>query len=177
MCDERTASRMTAISTAKRNGLNGRHVVQTAILQEHWTKGLGAPDYKHQAHIKVPKLEAAQSTIQRPAPKLMDLLNPTPANDPFQACESDPYKLNDMWDPDNEFDLDEGMSSAPTILWGGGSLAVEEWVDLDNSNLLARFSEDGVQPAPKAATKDSPKPSAAKEAEWVEENYSVDDLW
>ena len=89
MCDKRTASRFTAYSTAKRNGLTGEHIIQMAQLQQHWTYGLEAPAYTHQTHLKLPK-QNALAPIQLPTPRLADLLNPTPANDEVIFNHPDP---------------------------------------------------------------------------------------
>ena len=168
MCDERTASRFTAFSTAKRNGLTGEHIIQMAQLQQHWTYGLEAPSYSHQAHLKLPKKDT-HGQIQLPTPKLADLLNPSPANEDIIFNQPDPYDLDVLIDPDDEVDDSDANNtdSMPHIIRGGSRLDIEGTVDLLNKNLVDRF--DGKPTAPKPVEKQK----TGKPLNWQPENYDA----
>jgi hypothetical protein len=178
MCDERAASCMTAISSAKRNGLSGENVVQSAILQQHWTHGLGAPEKKHQAKLILPKGDAS-SVIQLPTPTLADLLNPASPNDDTittAQAAADPYKVSTMWDPDDESDNDSDSEDEgdfePHVIRGAPRLKIEDYIDLSNKRLLARYDGDTV-PAP---TQDTTVTAVNDDNEDFDESYSADDI-
>jgi hypothetical protein len=78
MCDEHTASKMSAFSTAKRNGLSGENIIRMAQLQQYWCYGFTNPKYSHTATLTLPKTKPSAQPIQLPAPTLNDLLNPAP---------------------------------------------------------------------------------------------------
>ena len=80
MCDERTASKLSAFSTAKRNGLTGPNIIRMAQLQQYWNNGFSDPNYKHKARLTIPKSQTVPATIVLPPPTLQDLLNPAPSH-------------------------------------------------------------------------------------------------
>ena len=196
MCDERTASKMTAFNTAKRNGLSGDHIIQMAQLQQHWTRGLNTPKFTHNAHLKLPKTKPA-TTIHLPTPTLADLLNPTAADEEFMFNHPDPYGALEMSEEEED---EEGTSvdasgtqpapttatttattttapaaSAPTIqiIRGARRLQIDDLIDLSNVSLLKRYLPDAER-APPASTP-TLKPSG-KAKEWVKESFSMTDL-
>lgn len=174
MCDERTASRMGALSTAKRNGLSGVHIIQSAQLQQHWTYGLDAPQYTHQAQLKLPKTNNPAASVQLPTPGLADLLNPI-TNDELLYANPDPYDLSTVDDPDDE-DGDEddynNEESRPRIIRGGASLDIDEIVDLQSRKLRDRYSAKTPDRHPVVATS-----SLTKTPEkWVQDQYNPANL-
>ena len=104
MCDERTASKMSAFNTAKRNGLSGLNIIRMAQLQQYWTGGIGQSDskYTHTAHLNLPKPQSQPTSITLPAPTLQDLLNPAPTD-----TLDDPYGAELLDDDNNSSDDDE----------------------------------------------------------------------
>lgn len=149
MCDERTASKLSAFNSAKRNGLSAENLIHMAQLQDHWTYGLESPAYTHSAVLHLPKPEIVPKTIHLPAPTLQDLLNPLTANnDESVFITSDPYGAESLED-----DESEAEDLGPVITRGSQveRLEIEKLVDLANPRLLARYTEssslESVQPA------------------------------
>lgn len=170
MCDERTASRMTALNSAKRNGLTGTHIIQMVQLQQHWTYGLEAPTYTHTARLSLPKQDNA--SVQLPAPKLADLLNPTPANEDIRFDSLDPYNISSLFDPDD--DDSDSDDNDPIITRGGTRLDIDDLIDLQNTRLVNRF--DGKKTL-KPSTKETKKSrGTASKEEWQPAQYKVADL-
>ncbi|KAJ7580733.1 hypothetical protein C8J56DRAFT_960734 [Mycena floridula] len=167
MCDERTASRTSAMSTAKRNGLTGSHIIEMAQLQDHWTNGLDTPEYKHSAHLNLPKQDTP-AVVELSTPTLADLLNPVIDDEELLFNHPDPYNIAGMGDEDDNEDDD----SPPVIIRrvGGTRLDIELYVDLTNKKLQNRY--DGKVEAVKVSSAGN---SATKSAgPWVQENYAVD---
>ena len=80
MCDERTALKLSAFNSTKRNGLSPANLINMAKLQDYWRYGLGSPGSEHSATLKLPKAPKSTS-VHLPTPTLQDLLNPAPPND------------------------------------------------------------------------------------------------
>jgi hypothetical protein len=157
------------MSTAKRNGLSGSHIVEMAQLQDYWTHGLETPEYKHTAHLKLPK-NNTPAILQLPTPTLADLLNPVDlaADDELLFSDPDPYNFGCLNDDSDEPDDD----TPPVVIQRGATrLNIEAYVDLSNKKLLNRY--DGKVEAVKVSSDVSVKKSAAP---WVEEIYNVDDV-
>jgi hypothetical protein len=114
MCDERTASKMSSFSTAKRNGLSGANIICMAQLQQYWTNGISSTTskYTHKAHLTLPKSQSQATLITLPAPTLQDLLNPKLANN-NSIVDTDPYRAAFLKDNKCE-DEDDTV-----ILWNG----------------------------------------------------------
>ncbi|KAJ6561004.1 hypothetical protein B0H10DRAFT_1966656 [Mycena sp. CBHHK59/15] len=55
MCNERTASKLTAMSTAKRNKLGPENLVRCAQLNQYWRYGFGSSEV--QRHCQKVRLE------------------------------------------------------------------------------------------------------------------------
>jgi hypothetical protein len=164
MCDERTGSRITALSTAKRNGLSGQHIVEMAQLQEFWTYGFDTPEYTHSAHLKLPEHEMAP-IVQLPTPSLQDLLNPVVDEEEPQFNNPDPYDFAKLGDEDDE----DGPEPTPFVQRGASRLAIDDFIDLNNVKLQARY--DGKPATPSAKVADAPMAPASP---WVEAEYSAD---
>jgi hypothetical protein len=60
MCDERSASRLSAFNSAKRNGLRAENLIHMAQLHDQWTYGLESPIYSHSAALHLPKAQPHQ---------------------------------------------------------------------------------------------------------------------
>lgn len=183
MCDERTASKMSAFNTAKRNGLTPTHIIQLAQLQQHWTHGLEDPTYTHTASLRLPKANPS-SAIHLPAPTLKDLLNPTTADEDLLFNHPDPYGaefLNDGEESDEDEDDSASPPIAPPIITRGDSvlkLEIDKLVDLTNSKLLARYSDS--KGAGKGKEKGKGKGKATDvvpvDSPWVDEQWAAHDI-
>ena len=90
MCDERTASKLSAFNSTKRNGLSPANLINMAKLQDYWRYGLGSPGSEHSATLKLPKAPKSTS-VHLPAPTLQNLLNPAPPNEEPEFLIADPY--------------------------------------------------------------------------------------
>jgi hypothetical protein len=142
MCDERTASKMSSFSTAKRNGLSGANIIRMAQLQQYWTDGIGGTTskYTHKAHLTLPKSQSQATSITLPAPSLQDLLNPDPACDDSNV-ETDPYGA--AFFEDDECEDDDDMLAAPIITRSGTleRLEIDSIINLAEPKLIARFND------------------------------------
>ncbi|KAF8912406.1 hypothetical protein CPB85DRAFT_1434460 [Mucidula mucida] len=174
MCNERTASRLTAQNTAKRNGLSGEHLVQVAQLQQHWMYGLEAPKHKHNSHLKLPAESASGSNkLYKATPTVSDLLNPLPDDQSLCDTDPDPFGLQALQDgqEDNDDDLDIAFPE-PHIVRGAPRLQIKELVRLDEPKLLARY--EGSPSVPKALV--SQRKQTQKDGQWVEERWGLADI-
>jgi hypothetical protein len=168
MCDERTASRLAAFNSAKRNGLSAENLIHMAQLHDYWTYGLDAPKSTHTATLHLPM--STPSHVHLPAPTLQDLMNPSSASDeveePSFICD-DPYgtaMLDD--DDDDEPIITRGLAVE--------RLEIEKLVDLANSKLVARYSgvsksKCSAAPAAKVA------PPATVTDKWSDENWVAEE--
>lgn len=164
MCDERTASKMTAFNTAKRNGLTGVHIIQLAQLQQYWVHGLASFTSAHTAHLQLPTAprppDSAYTSTSLPAPTLMDLLNPLPAEEELLFNPPDPYGVSQL---DND-DADDVAVSA--------GLDIDDLVDLKSPKLQERYSE--VKPT-KASVQEAVQPTQPGQP-WSQENWDENDM-
>ena len=140
MCDERTASKLSAFNTAKRNGLTGPNIIRMAQLQQYWNHGFSNPNYNHKARLTIPKSQTHPTTIMLPPPTLQDLLNPMPSMDESLAADSESNDITTMEEMYGAV-LDEGdddESSPITFIRGVNleHLAIEAFVDLANPKLI-----------------------------------------
>ncbi|KAF7314722.1 hypothetical protein MKEN_00946200 [Mycena kentingensis (nom. inval.)] len=178
MTDERTASRMTAINTAKRNKLTGYHIIEMAQLQQHWTYGLAAPETKHTARLDLPEaLPASGNVSYLPTPRLDDLLNPaTDADFTADAARmeeqlfnpADPYDLKSLSDGEDDEDDDE-EEEEPMVIRGAPRLAIEDLVNLTNPRLLARYEGKKLTPS----VPDTTQTPAVVARKWVPTKLSL----
>jgi hypothetical protein len=104
MCDECTASKMSAFNTAKRNGLSEINIICMAQLQQYRTGSIRQSDskYTHTAHLNLPKPQSQPTSITPPAPTLQDLLNPA-----LTDTLDDPYGAKLLDDDNNSSDDNE----------------------------------------------------------------------
>ena len=174
MCDERTASKMSAFNTAKRNGLSGLNIIRMAQLQQYWTGGIGQSDskYTHTAHLNLPKPQSQPTSITLPAPTLQDLLNPAPTD-----TLDDPYGAELLDDDNNSSDDDE----APVNVFQSGVLQrldIDKVVNLAEPKLIAHFSasERPVPTRKSPSTQPPPKPVSeewsAANSQWATKPFS-----
>ena len=170
MCDERTASRLAAFNSAKRNGLSAENLIHMGQLHDHWTYGLDAPKSTHTAALLLPT--STPSHVHLPAPTLQDLMNPLSASnkleEPSFICD-DPYGTA-MLDDDDDDENEE-----PTITRGleVKRLEIEKLVDLANSKLVARYSGDPESKFLTPAVKVVPR--AAPTDKWSDENWVAEE--
>jgi hypothetical protein len=165
MCDERTTSKMSSFSTAKRNGLSGANIIRMAQLQQYWTNGIGGTTskYTHKAHLTLPKSQSQATSITLPAPTLQDLLNPESANDD-SIVDTDPYGAAFLEDDECE---DEDDTLVITRSGALDRLEIDSIINLAEPKLIARFDERSSAslttkaPATQVSQKTSQKWSAA----------------
>ncbi|KAJ7842168.1 hypothetical protein B0H13DRAFT_2365352 [Mycena leptocephala] len=92
MCDERTASKLTAMSTAKRNNLGPENLIRCAQLNQYWRYRFGSSEV--QQHCQKVRLELP-TTNRKPSdpivagiPTLQDLLNADSNSDRSITCNT-----------------------------------------------------------------------------------------
>ncbi|KAJ4486622.1 hypothetical protein C8J55DRAFT_487596 [Lentinula edodes] len=184
MCDERSASKLSGLDTAKRNGLSGQNLIRMAQLQQYWRYGFSDPRYTHTARLELDHSSAHNLTqIQLPAPTLNDLLNPAQPNTTDENLSfdiSDPYgakALDEEEDSEDENGTDD-MDGPPIIVRAQmNHLKIESIVNLSNSKLLERYNplpatKDIQEEKPSTSGSHSQKTSTAKDVDW-----SPKDLW
>ncbi|KAJ7784033.1 hypothetical protein B0H14DRAFT_3507050 [Mycena olivaceomarginata] len=98
MCDERTASKMAAWSTAKRNGLSADYIINMGILEKYWKYSFNNSGiYTHTSRLSLDNFDGdtLPPTRTLPAPSLQDLLNPIPLDPTLSEAtlfsNPDPY--------------------------------------------------------------------------------------
>ena len=171
ICDERTASKLSAFSTAKWNGLTGPNIIRMAQLQQYWNHGFSNPNYNHKARLTIPRSQTHPTTIALPPPTLQDLLNPTPSMDDSDDHLSAPTAEEMYGATFDEGDEDE----SPPITFVRGTnlerLAIEAFVDLANPKLITRFQDSSAASAPSAKSKaNDSQPPKATSSKWSEED-------
>ncbi|KAJ7503587.1 ribonuclease H-like domain-containing protein [Mycena galericulata] len=143
MCDERTASKMTANSTAKRNGLAADNIIQMGILEKYWKYGFTTSNvYTHTARLVLDDFtaETAPPTSNFPAPTLQD---PFPidvdSSEDTLFNNPDPYGQAALSDDEDDADEDAETVMAPTPEPTAPRLAIEEYINLAAPAILARL--------------------------------------
>ncbi|KAJ6555243.1 hypothetical protein B0H10DRAFT_2241439 [Mycena sp. CBHHK59/15] len=118
MCDERTASKLTSMSTAKRNNLGPENLVRCAQLIQYWRYGFGSSEVQH--HCQKVRLELPtpnrkpSDPIVAGIPTLRDLLNADtveqhPIDEEALFNYPDPYGIKDFEE------MEEGEDDTDTI--------------------------------------------------------------
>ena len=181
MCDEHTASKLSAFGTTKRNGLTGPNIIRMVQLQQYWNHSFSNPNYNHKARLTIPKFQTHPTIIMLPPPTLQDLLNPVPSMDgPGDSYVSAPTTTaEEMYGATFDEGGDE-ESSPITFIWGVNLelLTIEAFVNLTNPKLIARFQDDSDSPvtpagSAKGKANDSQPPKAGssswsdKDAQWA----------
>ena len=177
MCDERTASKLSAFNTTKWNGLTGPNIICMAQLQQYWNHGFSNPNYNHKARPTIPKSQTHPTTIVLPPPTLQDLLNPAPSMD--RPGDSDDHLSAPTTTTEEMYRaiFDEGDDNkSPPITFVRGvnleRLAIKAFVDLANPKLIVRFQDSPATSAPrsvKGKANDS-QPPKARSSKWLEED-------
>jgi hypothetical protein len=168
MCDERSASRLSAFNSAKRNGLSAENLIHMAQLHDHWTYGLDAPKSTHSAALHLPKSTPPHAHLA--APTLQDLMNPSSSSDdlvePTFICD-DPYGMAKL-----DEDEDDEDDSQPIITRGLNveRLEIDKLVDLANPKLVARYSE-ALKSKGSALPVVTVTPPTAITDKWSDENW------
>lgn len=172
MCDEHSASQLSAFNSAKHNSLSTENLIHMAQLHDHWTYGLESPMYTHSATLHLLKAQAAPKTVHLPAPSLQDLLNLASANEEPTFFCMDPYGAQALEDDAES----EEEGSEPTIIMRGSQverLEIEKLIDLANPKLLAHYKTP-LQPATSTQpAKPAQAPSVA--TLWSDENWAADE--
>ena len=137
MCDECTASKLSAFNSAKRNGLSPANLINMAKLQDYWRYGLGSPRSEQSATLKLPKAPKSTS-VHLPTPTLKDLLNPAPPNEEPEFLTADPYGVQALSTEED----DEGDGSVIICDSDLIRLKIEDLIDLQNTKLQSHYMED-----------------------------------
>ncbi|KAJ7343922.1 hypothetical protein DFH08DRAFT_1009112 [Mycena albidolilacea] len=181
MCDERTASKLTAMSTAKRNNLGPENLIRCAQLNQYWRYGFGSSEVKQ--HCQKVRLELPMAN-RKPSdpvvsgiPTLQDLLN---ADSEQVAIDEDalfnhpdPYGMKDL-EAMEEGEDDTDTAAAPLVIRYANfpTLEIEAYIDLKAPKLTQRFAATQGMPEELTArpAKLPAKPSTGswttKDAEW-----------
>ncbi|KAJ7479092.1 ribonuclease H-like domain-containing protein [Mycena latifolia] len=181
MPDERTASRLTAMSTAKRNNLGGLNLVRLAQLNQYWRYGFGSPEI--QRHCQKVRLELPtpnrkpSDPVVAGIPTLQDLLNADSVDDQPIDEEAlfnhpDPYGIKDL--EEMEEGEDETDATPPPLVIRRANLPtleIEAYIDLKAPKLTQRFAPDQGKPEQTSLlpTKPAKEPGTkwtAADAEW-----------
>ncbi|KAJ6617717.1 hypothetical protein B0H10DRAFT_1948208 [Mycena sp. CBHHK59/15] len=183
MCDERTASKLTAMSTAKRNNLGAENLVRCTQLNQYWCYGYGDPEVPK--HCSKVQLELPSST-RKPSdpiisgiPTLRDLLNAdTVAEGPIDEealfNHPDPYGITDFEAmQDGEDDADFAAPPLVTHRTNIPSLEIEAYIDLSTLKLTQCFAPDQGQPHEPVVVA-AKKPAKELNTVWVEEDAEWD---
>ncbi|KAJ7939778.1 hypothetical protein B0H13DRAFT_2300489 [Mycena leptocephala] len=171
MCDERTTSKLTAMSTAKRNNLGAENLVRCAQLNQYWRYGY--------VRLELPSSTRKPSDpIVAGIPTLRDLLNAdTVTDEPIDEealfNHPDPYGITDF-EAMQEGEDDADLAAPPLVTRRANipSLEIEAYIDLNASKLTQRFAPDQGQlqaPVVEAAKKPAKEPNTA----WVEEDAAA----
>lgn len=186
MCDGRTASKLTALSTAKRNNLGPENLVRCAQLNQYWRYGFGSPDvtrHCQKVRLELPTANRKPSDpIVSGIPTLQDLLNADTVGDQPIDEESlfnhpDPYGISDF--EAMEEGEDETDTAAPPLVTrraGLPTLEIDAYIDLQAPKLVDRFAPGQDKPAQAIPqpTKIPTKSNAeweAKDADWDESEW------
>ena len=181
MCDEHTASKMSAFNTAKRNGLTGPNIIHMAQLQQYWNHGFSDSNYNHKARLTIPKSQTHPTMIVLPSPTLQDLLNPAPDmngsgdvnDDMSESAPTSSSTAEEMYGA--VFDEGDDDESSPITFIQGVNLerlAIGAFIDLVNPKLIKWFQDfespmTAVKGKGKANESQLPK---AKSSKWSAEN-------
>ncbi|KAK7015968.1 hypothetical protein R3P38DRAFT_2543209 [Favolaschia claudopus] len=150
MCDECTVSKLSAMSTAKRNYLSAENLVRCAQLNQYWRYGYGRQDVRNhtQVRLELPVSNRKPTNPKRARiPTLADLLNtgpPPDASEPidletvFNLRAADPAEVEEMADGEDDEDfaapvLVERTANVPT-------LDIETYIGINAPKLLKRFA-------------------------------------
>ncbi|KAK6966290.1 ribonuclease H-like domain-containing protein [Favolaschia claudopus] len=190
MCDERTASKLTAMSTAKRNNLSADNLVRCAQLNQYWRYGFGSAEVNQ--HCQKVRLELPtpnrkpSDPIVAGIPSLRDLLNAESTSDsPADIDEDklfnppDPYGIKD-YEAMQEDEEDSDFTPPPLVCRKANFpvFDIETYIDLKAPKLTARFAADQEKPkadvaAPKKAAKAPATQWSVDDAEWDADNWDA----
>ncbi|KAH7879238.1 uncharacterized protein C8R40DRAFT_1085678 [Lentinula edodes] len=182
MCDERGASKLSGLDTAKRNGLTGQNLIWMAQLQQYWRYGFSDPKYTHTARLDLDQ-PSTSSSIQLPAPTLNDLLNPAgPEIDEENLSFniSDPYGATALEDGENEDDEEMDDTGVIPIITRASidRLKIESLVNLSCGKLLERYDPPSqMKNVPKEKPSNTQSQQASKKWSAKDSEWSLDSVW
>ncbi|KAJ6526312.1 hypothetical protein B0H19DRAFT_1275684 [Mycena capillaripes] len=182
MCDERTASKMGTWSTAKRNGLGPFSIIDMGILEKYWKYGFNSGNvYTHTAQLSLDKFDVEAGPPRTlPAPTLQELLNPilmaADPSDDTMFNNPDPYGAAALDEEEESDNKDVEMLSpeqGPRVVrsFDAPRLAIEEYINLETTALLARLEPNGAKNAGSAASAPV-APTATQKEKWTAEKTS-----
>ncbi|KAJ7500903.1 hypothetical protein B0H11DRAFT_1908755 [Mycena galericulata] len=145
MCDERTASKLTATSTAKRNNLGAVNLVRCAKLDQYWRYGFGKQEV--QQHYTSSLLTKRRSSTPPDPDGIKDL----------DAMEED------------EDDTDTAAPPLVTRRANLPTLEIEVYIDVNVPKLVQRFASDQAKPPATAAAQPAKKPAKDPKSQWAME--------
>ncbi|KAJ7251942.1 hypothetical protein C8J57DRAFT_1520263 [Mycena rebaudengoi] len=168
MCDERTASKLTATDTAKRNNLGPENLIRCAQLNQYW---------RFASSFRSP-------TTNRPIPSSpgfllnADSLDERSIDEEALFNHTDPYGIKDY--EDMEEGEDETDSAPPPLVIRQANmptLEIETYIDLNAPKLVLRFAPDQGKLAPEEPLVPTAKKTTSG-AKWTEADASWDaDSW
>jgi hypothetical protein len=175
MCDERTASKLTAMSTAKRNNLGADNLVRCTQLNQYWRYGFGSSEV--QQHCQKVRLELPtpnrkpSDPIVAGIPTLQDLLNADsideqPIDEEALFNHPDPYGIKDY--EAMEDDEDETDYAPPPLVIRCANLPTFEitaYIDLNAPKLVQRFAPGQGKPQ-QPVTEPTKKPVKPPNGKW-----------
>lgn len=175
MCDERTASKMAAWNTAKRNGLSADYIINMGILEKYWKYGFNNSGiYTHTSRLSLDNFDGdtLPPTRTLPAPSLQDLLNPIPLDPTLSEAtlfsNPDPYGQAALDEDEDDGGDDGDMEPAPVIVrsFDARRLAIEQFVNLESPAVLVRLN---LGPKNMAGSTSSARsiPVVAPKAKWT----------
>ncbi|KAJ7107388.1 hypothetical protein C8R44DRAFT_885404 [Mycena epipterygia] len=172
MCDERTASKMAAWSTAKRNGLGPDNIINMGILEKYWKYGFSTSNiYTHTSCLSLDTLDGTTPPPTKipPAPTLQDLLNPIPLTpNPSEATlfnNPDPYGQAALEEDESD---EEGTDGLPAVIIRSSDarrLAIEQYINLEAPALLARLDPGSAKPT--GSTSAASSPASTQKPKWT----------
>ncbi|KAJ6631296.1 hypothetical protein B0H10DRAFT_2183260 [Mycena sp. CBHHK59/15] len=182
MCDEQTASKLTAMNTAKRNNLGPENLVCCAQLNQYWRYGFGSSEVQRHCQKVWLELPTPNCKLSNPIvasiPTLQDILNADtvdqhPIDEEALFNHPDPYGIKDF-EVMEEGEDDTDTAPPPLVICRANlpTLEIETYIDLNSTKLAQCFAPDQgkpQQPVPAALTKpvkDSSTKWMAEDAEW-----------
>ncbi|KAJ6583649.1 hypothetical protein B0H10DRAFT_2198266 [Mycena sp. CBHHK59/15] len=94
MCDERTASKLTAMSTTKRNNLGPENLVRCVQLNQYWWYGFGSSEV--QRHCQKVRLEIPTPNRKPSDHIVADTVEQHPIDEEALFNHPDPYGIKDF---------------------------------------------------------------------------------
>ncbi|KAJ6597385.1 hypothetical protein B0H10DRAFT_2441680 [Mycena sp. CBHHK59/15] len=182
MCDEQTASKLTAMNTAKHNNLGPENLLHCAQLNQYWRYGFGSSEVQRHCQkvwLELPTPNCKSSDpIVAGIPTLQDLLNADtvdqhPIDEEAIFNHPVPYGIKDF-EVMEEGEDDTDTAPPPLVIRRANlpTLEIETYIDPNSTKLAQPFAPDQGKPqqlfpaAPTKPVKDSSTKWMVEDAEW-----------